>query len=419
MDSAIPATIGRFKVAGALGKGGMGIVYRALDPSLERAVAIKVLPEAFVSDPEWIARFRREARLLASLNHPNIAMIWSLEEFADGRFLLALELVEGPSLRAKLDEGALPVMEAVRVSAQVAGAVEAAHSRGIIHRDLKPDNIHLTPEGVVKVLDFGLARHEMPPTGPEDSIDQGPRPEANDRRAPAGQDDVTMFVSAAGDVGTVLFGSDESVTVVGDRGEITGTPGYMSPEQVRGHFQDRRSDVFSFGCVLYECLSGQAAFGIVLNSLGMLALNRGETAKARSRFEEALVLQRDLGNRLHVGITVDYTPGACCLAGGGCVLVTQVECSGQSGTWRGPGAPCSPNPCAPPVGACCFRNAFCKILPEARCQSLRGVYRGDATVCSPSICLPSAPRRDDPEAGEVPDPGPRTTSWGKIKTVYR
>ena len=236
----------------------MGIVYRALDPSLERAVAIKVLPEAFVSDPEWIARFRREARLLASLNHPNIAMIWSLEEFADGRFLLAVELVEGPSLRAKLDEGALPVMEAVRVSAQVAGAVEAAHSRGIIHRDLKPDNIHLTPEGVVKVLDFGLARHEMPPTGPEDSIDQGPRPREH-RRAPAGQDDVTS-VSAAGNVGRSSSGVMRALRslVIAER-----SPGPGQSEQVRGHFQDRRSDVFSFGCVLYECLSGQAAFGIV------------------------------------------------------------------------------------------------------------------------------------------------------------
>lgn len=259
--AAIPAAIGRFEVSGVLGKGGMGIVYRALDPSLDRAVAIKVLPEAFVCDPEWIARFRREARLLASLNHPNIEAIWSLEEFAEGRFLLSLELVEGKSLRATLEQGALPVMEAIRINAQVAGAVEAAHSRGIIHRDLKPDNIHVTPEGVVKVLDFGLARHEMPPGGPDDHTAGAPRPGDFDRRAEPAQGDVTIVVSAAGEAGTVLFGSDESVTVVGDRGEITGTPGYMSPEQVQGHFQDRRSDVFSFGCVLYECLCGQAAYG--------------------------------------------------------------------------------------------------------------------------------------------------------------
>jgi TolB-like protein/tetratricopeptide (TPR) repeat protein len=218
--------LGWYEIQAPLGAGGMGEVYRACDTRLSRDVAIKVLPPEFADDPERLARFRREAQTLAALNHPNIGAIYGLEE-VDGAPYLVLELLSGETLAARLRHGALPQREALALGGQIAAAIEAAHERGIVHRDLKPGNVMLTPGGTAKVLDFGLAKS-----------DPG---------------------RAAGD-------SSESPTVTAGigataHGVILGTAAYMSPEQARGKAVDRRSDVWSFGCVLYECLAGRAAFG--------------------------------------------------------------------------------------------------------------------------------------------------------------
>jgi serine/threonine-protein kinase len=204
----------------------MGEVYRARDTRLGRDVAIKVLPPAFVADPARLSRFRREAQTLASLNHPNIAAIYGLEESA-GAPHLVLELVEGETLSARLTRGALPPREALALGVQVAAAIEAAHERGIVHRDLKPGNVMINPAGVAKVLDFGLAKSDP---GPASGV--------------PGSDSPT-------------FSEHPDATAAG---VILGTAAYMSPEQARGKPVDRRSDVWSFGCVLFECFTGRPAF---------------------------------------------------------------------------------------------------------------------------------------------------------------
>ena len=221
--SAVGQRLGPYTVHALLGAGGMGDVYRAHDGSLGRDVAIKVLPPAFTSDPDRLARFDREARILASLNHPHIGAIYGVQ-YADGIQALVLELVEGPTLADRLSEGPVPVAEALDIARQIAEALEATHEIGIVHRDLKPANIKITPAGVVKVLDFGLARAERP-----QSPDHPP--------ASGGKSD-----SATGD----------SVLV--------GTAPYMSPEQVRGKPTDNRTDIWAFGCVLYEMLTGRGPF---------------------------------------------------------------------------------------------------------------------------------------------------------------
>ncbi|HLQ66542.1 MAG TPA: protein kinase [Candidatus Limnocylindrales bacterium] len=218
--------LGSYEIVEALGAGGMGEVYRARDPRLGRDVAIKALPPAFAADPVRLSRFRREAQTLASLNHPNIAAIYGLEE-ADGSPHLVLELVEGETLAARLARGSLPQSEALSLCIQIAGAIEAAHERGIVHRDLKPGNVMINQSGMAKVLDFGLAKSDPEPIGgalPSDSPTLSKNPNA----------------TAAG----VIFG----------------TAAYMSPEQARGKPVDRRSDVWSFGCVLLECFTGRPAF---------------------------------------------------------------------------------------------------------------------------------------------------------------
>jgi len=207
-----PQTLGHYLIEGELGRGGMGVVYLARDRKLDRQVAIKTLPAELARDPEQLGRFEREAKLLASLNHPNIATIHGLEETSDATRYLILERVEGETLADRLRNGAMPLDEASRMCEQVADALEAAHERGVIHRDLKPRNIMITPGGRVKVLDFGLAKR----TG-----------------------------TASPDV---------------DADVIAGTPGYMSPEQVLGQPQDARTDIFAFGCILFETLSGVKAF---------------------------------------------------------------------------------------------------------------------------------------------------------------
>jgi serine/threonine-protein kinase len=202
----------------------MGVVYRANDSHLDRQVAIKVLPEAFTADPERLARFEREAKLLASLNHPNIAAIYGLEE-ADGKRFLVLELVEGETLAEWLSRGPLPMEMALGVCRQIAEGVEAAHEKGVIHRDLKPANIKITPDGKVKILDFGLAKAFQK---------EGSVPDLS--RSPTLTDEMTQ------------------------PGVILGTAVYMSPEQATGKPVDRRTDVWAFGCVVFECLTGRQAF---------------------------------------------------------------------------------------------------------------------------------------------------------------
>src|SRR4029079_17895595 len=223
-----PATrLGPYEIIAPLGAGGMGEVYRARDTRLEREVAIKALPAPFAADPERLARFRREAQTLASLNHPNIAAVYGLEEVS-GTPYLVLELVEGETLAGHLARGPLPAAEALRLGVHVAAALEAAHERGIVHRDLKPGNIMITPRGAAKVLAFGRAKSDGPLSPGSDSS-------VAPTRAP-----------------------DPAATVAG---AVLGTVAYMSPEQARGRPVDRRTDVWAFGCVLFECLAGRPAFG--------------------------------------------------------------------------------------------------------------------------------------------------------------
>ena len=220
----IGKTLSHYKVLEKIGQGGMGEVYRAEDTNLSREVAIKVLPEQFTQDPQRLARFEREAKLLASLNHPNIAAIYGLEE-ADGVRFLALELVPGETLAERVAKGPLPVEEALEVCRQIAEGVEAAHEKGIIHRDLKPANVKVTPEGKVKILDFGLAK--------------------------AFEDEVSF---------TDISQSPTLTEEMTRAGVILGTAAYMSPEQAKGKAVDKRADIFAFGAVLYELLTGKRAF---------------------------------------------------------------------------------------------------------------------------------------------------------------
>ncbi|HTO77043.1 MAG TPA: serine/threonine-protein kinase, partial [Thermoanaerobaculia bacterium] len=215
--------LGLYEIVAPLGAGGMGEVYRARDTRLGRDVAIKVLSPALAGDPESLGRFEREARMLASVEHPNIGVIHGLEEAGGARYLV-LELVGGETLTEMLAAGPLPIAEALRLGAQIAAALEAAHEKGVIHRDLKPANVKVTAGGVAKVLDFGLAKSV-------ESAEPGVSAAAT--------------ISAAGTT---------------QEGTVLGTPAYMSPEQARGRPVDRRTDVWSFGCVLYEMLSGRRAF---------------------------------------------------------------------------------------------------------------------------------------------------------------
>jgi len=230
--------LGSYQVASLLGVGGMGEVYRARDTKLNRDVALKILPDALASEPERLARFRREAQLLASLNHHNIAIIHGLED-SGGMLALVLELVEGPTLADRIREGGIPVDEAVAIAKQIAGALQSAHEQGVVHRDLKPANIKLRPDGTVKVLDFGLAKLVEP-----GSEVQNPGVRASIARS---QLDRTASPTITTPAMTMA-------------GVILGTAAYMSPEQAKGQAADRRSDIWSFGCVLFEMLTGKRAF---------------------------------------------------------------------------------------------------------------------------------------------------------------
>jgi len=220
--SATESFVGRrlrsYEILALIGEGGMGEVYRARDTTLGREVALKLLPREFSADPERLGRLDREARLLASLNHPRIATLYGLEE-SDGKRFLVMELVPGRTLAERLQRGPLPIPEALEVGRQIAEGLEAAHEKGVVHRDLKPANVKVTPDGQVKLLDFGLAKALVP----------------------------------SSDAITPVDGSTREGTVLG-------TPAYMSPEQARGQPVDRRTDIWAFGCCLYEFLTGRMAF---------------------------------------------------------------------------------------------------------------------------------------------------------------
>src|SRR3989440_1614648 len=224
MSITVGMQLGSHEIIALLGRGGMGEVYRARDAKLKRDVAIKILPAEFSSDADRVSRFQREAEVLASLNHSNIAAIYDLEETQGSRFLV-LELVDGETLAERIQRGPIPIDEALGIAKSICEALEAAHEKGIVHRDLKPANVKITPQGVVKVLDFGLAKVREA-SGAATSLSNSP---------------------------TLMSGSMTGV--------IMGTAAYMSPEQAKGRPLDRRTDIFAFGCVLYEMLTGKPAFG--------------------------------------------------------------------------------------------------------------------------------------------------------------
>jgi len=269
-ESLLGRQIGTHKILSLLGTGGMGEVYRAKDTTLGREVAIKVLPRAFVHDQERVTRFKYEAQMLASLNHPNIAGIHDLKE-SEGIHLLIMELVPGMTL-AEVSTRALSIKEALPICIQIAEALEAAHQKGIIHRDIKPGNVKLTHEGRVKVLDFGLAK-VYAPEGPGLNLTELP----------------TLSTEPT------------------DEGRILGTPAYMSPEQVRGKPLDKRTDIWAFGCVLFELLTGRKAFaGETVNDTIAAVLEREPDYQALPpstplKIQDLIqkCLRKDVNRRLH------------------------------------------------------------------------------------------------------------------------
>ena len=291
--------LGPYEILSPLGAGGMGEVYRARDRKLGRDVAIKVLPASLATDAERLARFRREAQLLAVLNHASIAAIYGLEE-SSGVEALVLELVEGETLAERLASGPLSLAEALDVARQIAAALQAAHERGIMHRDLKPANVKLTPGGQVKVLDFGLAKAFE-------------RPLAAAEREQAAATGHPMVVRSPTAIPTVTAGLTQG-------GVILGTAAYMSPEQARGRPADKRADIWAFGAVLYEMLTGRRAFpgetvsdtlaAVLAKDPNWSALPASTPAAVRRGLEHCL--ERDARNRFHdiadVLITMDETP---------------------------------------------------------------------------------------------------------------
>ncbi len=271
MSLKIGEIIGAYHVSAPLGKGGMGEVWRAEDTSLGREVALKVLPEEVEGDPERLSRFEREARLLAALNHPNVATLYGLEQLG-GQHVLVMELVEGRGLDEVIEGGPVPYDDAVAISLQLTDALEAAHAQGIVHRDLKPANIRIRPDGAVKVLDFGLAKAWQTDDN-EESLSLSP----------------TMTRHA---------------TI---EGVILGTAAYMSPEQARGQAVDKRADIWAFGVVLWQMLTGRRLFegdtvsdtlaSVLKEEPDMNALPDSTTSSVRRLLRRCL--QKDPRNRLH------------------------------------------------------------------------------------------------------------------------
>ncbi len=279
MTLAVGTRLGAYEITAMLGEGGMGEVYRASDTRLEREVAIKVLPAAFTADPDRLARFEREAKLLAQLHHPNIASIFGLEE-SGGVRALVMELVEGPTLAERLELGALPLDESLSVARQIAEALEEAHEKGIVHRDLKPQNVKLPREGKVKVLDFGLAK----------ALD-APGSAADLARSPTLMNSPTL---------TGAHGRTQL-------GMVLGTAAYMAPEQAAGKPTDRRADVWSFGVLLHEMLTGKRLFagdsvaetlaGVLKGEIDWAALPAATPPAIRRLLRRCL--ERQPRNRLH------------------------------------------------------------------------------------------------------------------------
>jgi serine/threonine protein kinase len=270
MALTIGTQLGSHEITALLGKGGMGEVYRARDTRLKREVAVKVLPGEFSGNPDRVFRFQREAEALAALNHDNIASIYDVQEANEVRFLV-LELVEGETLDERLKRGPLPEEEALSIAKQICDALEAAHEKGIVHRDLKPANIKITPDGKVKLLDFGLAllfESELQSTDPSNSP-------------------------------TVMSRTGGSV--------ILGTASYMSPEQARGQKTGKQSDIWALGCVLYEMLVGARAFqgatvtdilsGVIKSDPDWSALPK--TIPSNIPLLVRRCLQKDVRRRLH------------------------------------------------------------------------------------------------------------------------
>ena len=298
-------SLGHYDVTSLLGEGGMGQVWQATDTQLNRQVALKILPDAFADDPDRLARFTREAQILASLNHPNIAAIHGIEE-AEGTRALVLELVEGPTLADRIAQGPLPLDEALPIAQQIAEALEAAHEAGVIHRDLKPANIKVKDDGTVKVLDFGLAKALEP------------APDVDPSQSPT-------LTAAATQVGVIM-----------------GTAAYMSPEQARGKVVDRRADVWAFGAVLYEMLTGGRAFagGDVSETLAQVIMKEVDWTTLPATTPTSLrqllqrCLERDPRQRLR-----DIGEARISVAGSGTVsasLVTEAPSAAQLRVWQQP-----------------------------------------------------------------------------------
>src|SRR5499427_6771761 len=242
----IDQTISHFRITEKLGAGGMGVVYKAFDTRLDRPVALKFLPDHLTRDPQALERFRREARAASALNHPGICTIYDIGE-QDGRAFIAMEFIDGETLRNRIYGKALPLARTLTLGIQIAEALDAAHAEGIIHRDIKPANIFVTKRGQSKVLDFGLAK--LVPKG----------------------------IAVAGDGPDVGVADSPSIA-----GIISGTPAYMSPEQVRGDSLDPRTDIFSLGLILYEMCTGRPAFGAATPGMIIEAVLTRAPASPRS-----------------------------------------------------------------------------------------------------------------------------------------
>ncbi len=323
--------LGPYEVLAPLGAGGMGEVYRARDTKLNRDVAIKVAARSsFASDAERLARFSREAQTLAALNHPNIAHIHGLEE-SGGVRALVMELVEGEDLSQRIARGPLPLDEALPIARQIAEALEAAHEQGIIHRDLKPANIKVRADGVVKVLDFGLAKALEPGSG-------------------------------IGDGGSANLANSPTITspAMTLRGMILGTAAYMSPEQAKGKPVDKRTDIWAFGCVLYEMLAGRRAFEGEDVSDTLAAILRGQPdwtmLPALPTSVDLLIrrcLERDWRRRIGSMSTVRFVleePAVLSPASAAGATVDAEAAQARAGNCRGAGAPPSPDASCPPSG---------------------------------------------------------------------
>ena len=362
------AKFGFYEVVSQIGAGGMGEVYQAHDSKLARDVAIKVLPEAFAHDAERLSRFQREAKMLAALNHPNIATIFGLEH-SDGVQYLVMELVSGETLQERVKrDGAVPIEEALAIAKQIAEALEAAHEKGIIHRDLKPANVKLTPEGKVKVLDFGLAK------------------------------------AFAGDATSEEIGNSPTLSMAATmQGVILGTAAYMSPEQAKGKAVDKRTDIWAFGCVLYELLTGKQAFygediteilaAVVRAEPDWQALSAATPLKVRDLLRRCLqkdkiLRMRDAGDaRIEIHEALAAPPTAVATPGAPAVhLSAETGVDGSLYTALGPSALLSPDGTRLALvasGADQKRRIYIRSLDQLQATALSGTENARDPFFSP------------------------------------